>query len=80
MNVSKEADAVFMSDLEKVDPPRYRNLIRNMHKAVAKTRGEAVCENPGCNASLTQFRAGTRFCSEACKKQVTRVLDRKIAA
>jgi hypothetical protein len=30
MNVSKEADAIFMRELERMDPIRYANLIRNL--------------------------------------------------
>ena len=33
MNVSKEADAAFMRELERTDPQRYENLIRNMRLA-----------------------------------------------
>jgi len=33
MNVSEEADAAFMSELERTDPHRYANLIRNMCRA-----------------------------------------------
>lgn len=33
MNVSKEADAAFMRELERTDPVRYANLIRNMSQA-----------------------------------------------
>jgi len=33
MNVSKEADAAFMRELERTDPQRYENLMRNMRLA-----------------------------------------------
>jgi hypothetical protein len=37
VNVSKEADAVFMRELERTDPVRYANLIRNMRLAAGAT-------------------------------------------
>jgi hypothetical protein len=38
MNVSKEADAAFMRELEPADPVRFANLMRNMpHAAGAKS-------------------------------------------
>lgn len=81
MNVSKEADSAFMTALEREDPARYQNLIRNMQRAAARNRsGAETCQNPTCSNTLLQFRAGTRFCSESCKKQVQRVLDREKAA
>jgi hypothetical protein len=33
MNVSKQADAAFMHELERTDPIRYTNLMRNMRHA-----------------------------------------------
>jgi hypothetical protein len=33
MNVSKQADAAFMHELERTDPIRYANLMRNMRHA-----------------------------------------------
>lgn len=81
MNVSPQADAAFMTALEREDPARYQNLIRNMQRAAARQqRGAGVCQNPKCSNDLLQFRAGTLFCSEGCKKQVQRVLDREKAA
>jgi len=36
MNVSKAADAQFMRELQRTDPERYRNLVRNMERAAGK--------------------------------------------
>jgi hypothetical protein len=36
MNVSPEADAEFMRLLEKEDPKRYANLIRNMRQSISR--------------------------------------------
>ncbi len=35
MNVSKEADAEFMRLLERDDPKRYENLVKNMRRAAS---------------------------------------------
>jgi hypothetical protein len=34
MNVSEKADAAFMRELERTDPPRFANLQRNMRHSV----------------------------------------------
>lgn len=37
MHVSKEADAAFMRELERTDPVRFANLIRNLRHAAGAT-------------------------------------------
>ena len=45
MNVSKEADAAFMRELEHTDPDRYASLIRNMsHAAGAASLAQRQAE------------------------------------
>ncbi|HTZ49181.1 MAG TPA: hypothetical protein VMH20_16435 [Verrucomicrobiae bacterium] len=36
MNVSAKADQQFMRELQRTDPQRYHNLIRNMQHAAAR--------------------------------------------
>jgi hypothetical protein len=81
VNVSKEADRQFMSALKREDPKRYANLVRNMEQSVTRNRRAAgACQNPKCSNDLLQFRAGTLFCSESCKKHSQRILDSENAA
>jgi len=50
MNVSKAADAAFLRELQRTDPQRYQNLVRNMQKAAgmlaAQRRHEQAVELP----------------------------------
>lgn len=81
MNVSIEADKEFMRLLRIEDPARYRNLVRNMEQAAARQqRSAGSCQNPKCSNTVLEFRAGTRFCSDTCRKQGSRVLaEQKVA-
>jgi hypothetical protein len=80
VNVNKKADEAFMKELEKADPERYRNLIRNMRQGAARNNQAGICGNTGCGSTLAHLRAGTRFCSESCKKRASRVLGNEKAA
>jgi hypothetical protein len=45
MNVNREADEAFMRELERTDPARYANLIRNMaHAAGAASLAQRQSE------------------------------------
>lgn len=60
MNVSKEADAAFMAELQRTDPKRYANLIRNMRLAVRRQRANQEGA-PEFAAKMAQWRkAATR--------------------
>lgn len=63
----------YMLWLQRNHPKEYREA------AGIKTTSEGFCSNPYCTrgesgqpASLSHLRAGTRFCSDACKKQLRR--------
>ncbi len=45
MNVSKEADAAFMRELERTDPRRYENLRRNMLRSITFEPVESATEH-----------------------------------
>lgn len=48
MNVSREADAAFMRELERTDPVRYANLVRNMsHAAGARSLAQRKAHRGG---------------------------------
>jgi predicted nucleic acid-binding Zn ribbon protein len=63
----------YLAWLQKNHPREYREA------AGIKPASEGFCGNPYCTrgesgqpASLSHLRAGTRFCSDACKKQLRR--------
>jgi predicted nucleic acid-binding Zn ribbon protein len=63
----------FLSWLQREQPLAYREIVSG---GIAF---EGFCRNPNCKrgedgkpASLAHLRAGTRFCSETCKKQAAR--------
>lgn len=78
MNVSAEADAAFIRELESADPARFANLMRNMRKAAAKSRREDVCANPKCSNTLLTCRVGAKYCSDACRKQADRIAQKHV--
>jgi len=77
MNVSKEADAGFMAELERTDPERYRKLIHNMLKEATRLRR---LSQPGtvttiprkcgyCGLALPpDLRSDARYCDSTCQR------------
>jgi hypothetical protein len=56
VNVSKETDAVFIRELQRTDPVRYANLIRNMrHAAGAMSLAERVARVPRTGVSRRKY-------------------------
>ncbi len=67
----------FIAWLRVNRPSLYRELTGTEASPISST--ERYCQNPACpngsdgrTASLAHLRAGTRFCTEACKKQAQR--------
>ena len=76
MNVSKEADAVFMRELERTDPVRFANLIRNMrHAAGAVSLVQRMAKAPTTGVSRRRYANLTD--AQAARRQQDR--DRKAA-
>jgi hypothetical protein len=76
MNVSKEADAGFMHELKRTDRPRYNSLIASIQQAAFRLQGTtaaATCQYSLCNGSTSHLRAGTKFCTAACKMKAARL-------
>lgn len=83
INVSREADAQFMRELERTDRPRYDRLVRNMMKEAARLRqSPEVIGMPGrkcghCGLVLPKdARADSpdsRYCDDACRKASSRL-------
>lgn len=71
-NVSKEADAAFMRELERTDPARYSRLLKNMRLSVgaaslAARRDKKTCQH--CGLVLPpEIRSDSQYCDDACKK------------
>ena len=73
MNVSKEADAAFMRELQECDASRFTSLQRNMLRGRAGKSGWIVgrctrCHGHIYNAPFVSAEPGT-FCSQACRDQ-----------
>jgi hypothetical protein len=78
VNVSAEADAAFMRELQRTDPPRYDRLMAAIamahasHGTAASPNGP-VCAYALCQRSTAHLRAGSSFCSPACKMKAARL-------
>ena len=72
MNVSKEADAAFMRELQESDPQRYARLQKNMLKGRAVKSGWIVgtctrCHGQIYNAPFLSASEPHEFCSRDCR-------------
>jgi hypothetical protein len=72
MNVSKEADAAFMRELQDFDAPRYTQLHKNMLKGHAAKSGWIVgtcarCQGHIYNAPFLSASEPSEFCSRDCR-------------
>jgi hypothetical protein len=80
MNVSKEANAAFMSELKRVNPKRYANLIKNMQCAAIAQKTVTAIDSKKCRQCglvLPEQRKDARFCDRSCKQAAYR--ERKAA-
>lgn len=69
MNVSKEVDAVFMRELERTDPVRYANLIRNLrHAAGAMSLAQRNARSTG----VSRRKYANRADAQAARRQQDR--------
>jgi hypothetical protein len=72
INVSKEADAAFMRELQECDAPRYARLQKNMLKGRAPKSGWIVgrctrCQCAVYNAPFLSASEPGEFCSRDCR-------------
>lgn len=72
MNVSKDADAAFMRELQDSDAPRYARLHKNMLKGRAAKSGWIVgkcarCQRAIYNAPFLSASEPGEFCSRDCR-------------
>lgn len=72
MNVSKQADAAFMRELQESDAPRYARLQKNMLKGRAVKSGWiagtcARCQGAIYNAPFLAADKAGEFCSRDCR-------------
>jgi hypothetical protein len=82
MNVSKQADAMFMAELKRTDRERYDRLIRNMEREAARLRRlsqpgtvttmQRRCQHCGL-ALPSDIRSDRQYCDGACKKAAYRL-------
>ena len=76
MNVNKEANITFMLELKRTDRSRYNNLVANIQQAAFRLQGTpapATCQYSLCGGGTAHPRAGTRFCTAACKMKAARL-------
>lgn len=81
MNVSREADCAFLTELERIDPNRYGRLAKAIMSdalreeesadSVRTPRTFKMC--PGCGRRFLARRANNLTCSDRCRKRVTRM-------
>lgn len=72
INVSREADAIFMRELQESDAPRYARLQKNMLKGRAVKSGWIVgtcarCHGQIYNAPFLSASEPGEFCSRDCR-------------
>ena len=79
MNVSPEADAAFMRDLQRNDPERYRRLTDNIQKRYFAAQeldvSVSYCgnERDGNHLLPADARSNTKYCDRACQNTAYRV-------
>jgi hypothetical protein len=74
VNVSKEADAVFLRELQRTDPARYTNLIRNMRLAAGAT---SLAQRHARSTGLSRRRYANLADAQAARRLQNR--ERKAA-
>jgi hypothetical protein len=72
INVSKDADAAFMRELQECDAPRYARLQKNLLKGRAAKSGWIVgkctrCQGAIYNAPFLSASEPGEFCSRDCR-------------
>jgi hypothetical protein len=77
MNVSKEADSVFMAEVKRIDRTRYDRLIKNMQKdAYASLKPKVVryCGNvsEGRHPLPLGIRTNAHYCDRSCQQAAYR--------
>jgi hypothetical protein len=69
MNVSKDADAAFVRELQESDAPRYARLQKNMLRGQAAKSGWIVGTCARCYGHVynAPFLSASEFCSRDCR-------------